>query len=197
MIKLINKVRFVNINYGYKLSTFMDNVAGSAVKSDVAPLGLSEEEQLIQWGIKGKLTRKNVSLFHKDWDIIKVMLYVFSYFLKLLSVLAIKLMNAQKEKKIYRPVIWVIFYARRFHVIIFNLVLGGLYFLGLRTVFHTKFNNLSTTNKGKYFVVCAGLCCSLIDIYNIFSSCYNIVKVKPVLPDDPETLNKNKVSQME
>ena len=178
----------------------MDNVAGSAVKSDSAPLGLTEQEQLVQKGIRGKLTRKNVSLFHKDWDILRVLLYIFSYLIKVLSHLAIKLMNMRKEKKIYRPVIWVIFYARRFHVVIFNLVLGGLYFLGIRTIFHTQFSNLSTNEKAKYFIVIVGLCCSLIDIYNILSSCYNIVNIKPVLPDNIEQekpKGKNRVKKME
>ena len=54
---------------------------------------------------------------------------------------------------------------RRLHVVLFNLSISDIYFIGVRTVFHTKFSNITPLFYLVYMITMIGFFLTLIDFW--------------------------------
>lgn len=166
-VKLLGLLRFININMGKKAEDFMDNISGYSESSIDHLKQLKKEAIQVSKSTRGKLTKKRVKFFSSSKEYLKLSLYLVSSIINMISQLI--LLKMKKRKEIILTFAYLIYYHRRIHFILFNMVILNLYFIGLRTIVHSQFKNLDFKQSIQYLITFGSLLCSLIDFYSIKS----------------------------
>lgn len=89
---------------------------------------------------------------------------------------------------------------RKYHFIIFNLILCELYFEGIRTLLHARYSQLENNLKIKFFLTLFALILSLLDIRELLFTIMNIRNpkddskpIKMEIRAKPKIVKSNKI----
>ncbi|HYG84357.1 MAG TPA: hypothetical protein VD907_05795, partial [Verrucomicrobiae bacterium] len=151
ILQIVNKLYFININYGKRLEAFL-------AKSSIVHNDESKAQQLAYNSMlyRGKLTNKKVTLSGISMPLMmyKIIFYVLSWLLR--GVKRLLLDNCIMGK----VGIYFCHYANKVHLIIFNLVFIDFIWLAPRTLMHSRGLPYTVFNS-TIFVMCliaADLC---------------------------------------
>ena len=148
ILKIINKLYFININYGTRLTAFL-----SEMNSDLK-VTKSKDPSMVAYKLKqsrGKLTQSELNV-----DFIEVMNYKIGLYVGAWLMMAINkiLMAFTKISKFY---LHVMYQGLRAHMIIFNLVFIDFIWFGSHTLMHSR-------ALPWYTLAATGLCTLLVTI---------------------------------
>jgi hypothetical protein len=151
ILQIVNKLYFININYGKRLEAFL---AKSAIVAKHDPN--HRQSVYNAWSYRGKLTNKKVTLSGISMPLMmyKIIFYVLSWLLR--GVKRLLLDNCIMGK----VGIYFCHYANKVHLIIFNLVFIDFIWLAPRTLMHSRGLSYTVFNS-TIFVMCliaADLC---------------------------------------
>ena len=128
ILKIINKLYFININYGKRLTAFLVNMGG------LPELSKDNNAKVYQANVyRGKLTDKGVHLDFMSEMNYKIGLYGFVWLMLGVNYL-LMLLNVRVPK----GYLFVMHYGRRLHLIIFNLVFIDFIWFGSHTMLHGR-----------------------------------------------------------
>ena len=129
ILQIVNKLYFININYGKRLEAFL---AKSAIQQYKEPTPAKPQPVYKQASFRGKLTNKKVTLSGISMPLMmyKIIFYVLSWLLR--GVKRLLLDNCIMGK----VGIYFCHYANKVHLIIFNLVFIDFIWLAPRTLMH-------------------------------------------------------------
>ena len=156
IIKLLSRLRLIDIDFGVYLSGFMDFSAQNFdKKSELSDSQFSEFSD----GFQGKLTRKKVALSlgeRRFWVPITIYLVLtgFGY----LSWFGLTLMG--ELGKVNGALLWWIGRLRRLGFVSFNMVVLDVMFYGARTVLHVR----GRSDEGGYRLAVVCLFLNILDI---------------------------------
>lgn len=190
-LRMYTNLRFINIDFGFKVESFMDGLSGQkTIPGSVKSLSTLKTE-VIKKSSRGKLSTKKVSLSLKNLRVIQILIYFLSGIFQLLTKILIKFCS--RSEYIFMVVIYFIYYSKKFHFVLMNVVLSNLTFQGLRVVLHSEFSKLDNKDQIKYWIINLGLLTMLVDIYRMMKASidlgniiavYQANKQKKVI-DDP------------
>ena len=133
-LKLIALFRFINVNYGAVLGTFLETSG-----DNLEPKNIMSKDSIIlnQTGLKGRLSTYNKSITTFELFHYKIILYMLSFLLKIVGNYIVYKIKA--TGKINNKLFYVIYFHNKVHFILFNLYLSGCVFLNARSVLHMKY----------------------------------------------------------
>jgi hypothetical protein len=154
ILQIVNKLYFININYGKRLEAFL---AKSAIGNNAR---IETTKKQLAYNIRstrGKLTNKKVTLSGISMPLMmyKIIFYVLSWLLR--GVKRLLLDNCIMGK----VGIYFCHYANKVHLIIFNLVFIDFIWLAPRTLMHSRGLSYAVVMQSTIFVMCliaADLC---------------------------------------
>jgi hypothetical protein len=131
ILQIVNKLYFININYGKRLEAFL---AKSSTKTDYEPEIIRPQAVFNRKETRGKLTNKKVTLSGISMPLMmyKIIFYVLSWLLRGVKRLLIDNCIMGKVG------IYFCHYANKVHLIIFNLVFIDFIWLAPRTLMHSR-----------------------------------------------------------
>ena len=124
---MVNKLYFINVNFGKKLDAFLG-------KSANKQQGSSDEASNIK-SYRGKLSLHRITLNFMDQMLDKVIIYLVSWTIKVVKRLLLD--NCLMSK--YG--VYFCHYANKVHLIVFNLVLIDFVWLAPRSIMHARLVN--------------------------------------------------------
>jgi len=130
ILQIVNKLYFININYGKRLGALFMAISGFEVYD---PDENRPQKVYNNLHYRGKLTAREITLDFYGYASWRKWLYFSSWIVKMMIVLLTKL-NA----KIGKIGIYFCHYANKVHLIIFNLVFIDFIWLAPRTLLHSR-----------------------------------------------------------
>lgn len=171
-LRIISVLRYLNINFGYLADKFIDDILGfhdsklNSMKLD------TYSSQINRKNTRGKLTSKKLPLFSNDRWYYQYIAYMTSSFINLgLGILS---RNLKLKKEMIICYLYLIFYFRKLHFVLFNWIICELYFQGVRTLLHSTFSSLDKYQKLKFTCTLLSLIFSLIDISELLNTIYKL-----------------------
>ena len=129
ILKIVNKLYFININYGQKLDAFLSRLGGLiSIK-----LTTAEDEALHTKHYRGKLSKKHVAVDFVEKNLVHLIFYLTSWALVVLAKSIIQL-----RLKLNKALLCVIYYIPKVHLIIFNLVFIDFIWMTSRFSLHSR-----------------------------------------------------------
>lgn len=197
-LKIISLIRYININFGFQAEEFIDNLSGFQNEKKNNVQLQSYSSLLRNKNMRGKLTIKKVALFSENKYYYFYSIYIISSIVKLL--VECFLQYSISQKKVQSFYFYIIFYMRKYHFIIFNLILCELYFEGIRTLLHARYSQLENNLKIKFFLTLFALILSLLDIRELLFTIMNIRNpkddskpIKMEIRAKPKIVKSNKI----
>jgi hypothetical protein len=126
ILKVINKLYFININYGTRLTVFLAQIGGVTKKN--AP----RSEVYHSRATRGKFTTAHVELDMIEEYTVKWILYTVSAVVQVVNFLLIG-----SKKRWHIAYLYFVYYSLKVHLIIFNLVFIDFIWFGSRTLLHS------------------------------------------------------------
>ena len=129
ILKIVNKLYFININYGQKLDAFLSRLGGLiSIK-----LTTAEDEALHTKHYRGKLSKKHVAVDFVSKNKLHLTVYLSSWTLLIL----LKLIKIVRFKMTLAA-LCVVYYIPKVHLIIFNLVFIDFIWMASRFTLHSR-----------------------------------------------------------
>lgn len=150
IIKLINRLRFINVQYGMALSIFMELVG------DITALSTSKDRDYIDYHTKKKAGK--FFEFLVDIEVWKpmsfiIVLYIFFFITKVPIDYWLKRMRLRpKNRQIWMYAI--INFHGKFHLMFFTMALMDITFYGARNILHITFNRITNGLIANYILAC-------------------------------------------
>ena len=130
-MKVVSKLFYINVNYGSKLGTFLGSI-GDLFKTINDP-DSSIKNVYNAKDYRGKLTLKRSPIDFVASFIDKLTFYLASWLLNMVNRFITQ--NRFKVKKWY---LYVLYFAPKVHLIIFNLVFIDFFWVITRTLLHSR-----------------------------------------------------------
>ena len=132
---MIARFRFIKVNFGKSLGIFLERTG-----ENLEPRTKASSNSILenQRNTSGRLTDYNKSLTTFELFHYKIILYMLSFILRILTRILIKCMS--KKKRIHKILFYFIYYHNRVHFVVFNIYLSGCIFLNARSVLQMKYN---------------------------------------------------------
>lgn len=154
VLKIFNKIRFFHINFGVKLSSFLDQI-GDVFKT----LGDPKEMQILDVknsvGYRGNISKKKVGISFASLFADKIPIYLVSWALIVANTLI-------AFRRIKVPLFYVkaMFLHQKLHLIIFGIMNFDVLFYGSRSLLHIRTGLLASSALAVicYFLVLADFC---------------------------------------
>ena len=129
-LKLYSRLRYLGINFGKILSSFLEGISNFEKDS------IANNDDLVYYedSYNYKLSKYKVNLMMFDKLHYKVALYIFSYALKLLDYFFTKKMR--KQKKVIKYQCSFIYYHQKVHFIVFNMWVVDMSFFSMRDIMY-------------------------------------------------------------
>lgn len=130
ILKIVNKMRLFNLNFGHYLQAFLDNIG------DLFYIGGNKDKDVDvrhSKGFRGKMSNPYVDMQFYSIFPIKIWIYLASWII-LLANFIVKELRVE-VKKLY---IHVIYWHNKFHLILFSIFSIDFIFFGIRSLLHTR-----------------------------------------------------------
>lgn len=189
-IELFTNLRYVNVDFGKEVETVMDSLAGDQYIPRSVKVQTTYQEEISKKFSRGKLTSKKVPLFMGNYKVAQISVYVFSFLFQLSSKLLVKIKS--KNDFLFKLIIYLVYYSRKLHLVIINLVILNLTFFGLRIVLHVNYSSLQDIDFFKYMIILVGLLIFLFDIHRIINvsiTLGNLMAVKKFREEKNKKMN--------
>jgi hypothetical protein len=154
ILKVINKLYFININYGTRLTVFLAQIGG------ISTGGNNREQVYFSKATRGKITRGRLPLDMMAEMSFKPYIYLVSFLIQMIN---LGLM-AWKRCNIYY--LYFVYYSLKVHLIIFNLVFIDFIWFGSRTLLQSR--DLSSSTYLFTFLILLSLS---VDLTFVLSNC--------------------------
>jgi hypothetical protein len=154
ILKVINKLYFININYGTRLTVFLAQIGGTPDKKT------TPKEVYHSKATRGKFSRAHLPLELFEENLPKCLVYGLSSFIQLINYLVLS--NRNRCSLIF---LYFVYYSLKVHLIIFNLVFIDFIWFGSRCLLHSR--GLSAV---EYSVTLAMLTFLSIDLVLVFNN---------------------------
>jgi hypothetical protein len=154
ILKVINKLYFININYGTRLTVFLAQIGGVQTKGD------GMEEFLHAKSSRGKFSQAHVTLEFLNQNIYKVILYSFSFIVQMVNYFYLGYKN-----RCHVNFLKFYYYSLKVHLIIFNLVFIDFIWFGSRNLLHSRGFSIPS-----YLFTCLILVSLTVDLAMVFNN---------------------------
>jgi len=180
VLKLFNRLRYININFGKLLTIFLEKT-GAASKDQ----SLDPDLMMVYSGgaYHGKLTKLKVMILFLTKLHWKSLFYIISFFMRFYTKSLVKKVKALKSKKdgiitysnVDPRVCKKIFFQRKIHFILFNMVVIDFSFFCMRTMLYMR--NPMDFNGYLHIVLSYFLLTLIIqDVFYVFKSANELQK---------------------
>jgi hypothetical protein len=170
--KLFSRYRMVNMNFGSLLTVYFQSSGEKYDKKTGKGINYLEENSR---GFRGKFSYYHMPLDPFEYGLIKIIIYLVSFLVKL--GLAYKLTKCKATKKISVKWCKIINLAQKIHFLIFNMVAIDLIYYGMRTVVHS---DLTLIFKLATYTCITFVVYDLVDIWQLSS----LTKMRKVFQSD-------------
>jgi hypothetical protein len=155
ILQIVNKLYFININYGKRLEAFLDQSVEYKYED---PLVSNRQLVYNSKYSRGKLDKRNVPMSFLKNNLLWGLIYLFSWIFKILFSFKFDQDCAMGKIGIY-----FCHYANKVHLIIFNLVFIDFIWLAPRTLLHSRGMPLSDiVSAGLMVFLCATDLCLIL-----------------------------------
>ena len=130
VLKIVNKVRLMQLNFGPRLSVFLKSVGDMFVFLGPGNRARDVENSV---GFRGAISKQYIDLEFGRVFVDKIVLYLISWALLAANFLA-------RVRQLKLPVFWlhVMHYHPKVHLLLFNIVVVDFCFYGARSILHTR-----------------------------------------------------------
>jgi hypothetical protein len=128
ILKIINKLYFININYGTRLTAFL-----AAMGEPTGDKKGSRDQVYHQQAYRGKLSSEGITFAFLASMNYKVFLYLASWTFRLLSMVL-----SWRQTRVAKWILYVIYFGSKAHLIIFNLVFIDFTWYGCHSLMHGR-----------------------------------------------------------
>lgn len=172
MLKIVNRLRLINIRFSNSLDRFMDSVTGWEFKSGIKPSSSLYSLKLIDKSY-GKLSKKQVPVIPPPLEITKISIYLISWSIGVV-LFYIRSYYWRKKDRVSPLIIKSLHYWRRLHINLLILTIPTTFFVGLRTLLHL---NLENCDNSELFSAILTRVCVIVSILHIciLVRCSNII----------------------
>lgn len=101
-----------------------------------------------------------------------ISVYLFSFIWQLCSFVLL-LINPRNDT-LFKLIVYLVYYSRKIHIVIMNMVILSLSFFGLRIVLHADYYSLSGMDGYKYLILLVGILFLLCDVNRILKVSFTL-----------------------
>lgn len=167
MIEVIEKISLINIDYGPSVQFLMDCFGSD--KINPSDPEYSQQRDSIKFSTlksSGKLTRYNIPLTLSWTSSLKLVLYIFSFLLKIPTQIMVTSMIKTEKAIAWKCKLANIL--RRMHIVLFNAVLADIIFSGCIKLFHVRLAQVQALGFANYALIVVAQFIALYDVNTFF-----------------------------